>query len=114
MHSWVWAMVPLSVFSAATVFAGVPVTNYRDVEYSRPGGVRLAFDAAVPEGSTAVPAVIVVHGGAWVRGDRIVDVEPLLQPLSAAGFAWFSISYRLMNDVSQFGAAVGDVEAAIR
>jgi alpha-L-fucosidase 2 len=31
-----------------------------------------------------------------------------------AGFAWFSISYRLMTDVRQFGDAVQDVEAAIR
>src|SRR5581483_3525050 len=33
---------------------------------------------------------------------------------SDAGFAWFSISYRLMTDVTQFGIAVEDVEAAIR
>ena len=49
-----------------------------------------------------------------MRGDRRVDVQPLFEPLSNAGFAWFSISYRLMTDVMQFGAAVDDVEAAIR
>ena len=46
----------------------------------------------------------------------IVDwnVQPLFQPLTDAGFAWFSISYRLATDISQFGAAVSDVREAIR
>jgi alpha-L-fucosidase 2 len=41
-------------------------------------------------------------------------VRPLFQPLSDAGFAWFSINYRLVTDVSQFGVAIDDVEAAVR
>lgn len=48
-----------------------------------------------------------------MRGDRRTDVEPLLQPLSDAGFAWFSIDYRLMTDVTRFGVAIDDVESAI-
>jgi acetyl esterase len=84
------------------------------IEYTRAGGVRLALDASVPPCEGPCPAVIVVHGGGWVRGDRRTDVEPLLQPLYDAGFAWFSISYRMMEDPLQFGAAVQDVEAAIR
>jgi acetyl esterase len=87
---------------------------HRDIEYARSGDVRLALDSAIPETAGPHPAVIVVHGGGWVRGDRRTEVAPLLQPLSDAGIAWFSISYRLMTDVSQFGAAVDDVEAAIR
>lgn len=87
---------------------------YRDVEYTRAAGVPLSLDAAVPRGAGPFPAVILVHGGAWVRGDRRIDVQPLFEPLSDAGFAWFSISYRLMSDVTQFGVAVDDVEAAIR
>jgi alpha-L-fucosidase 2 len=86
----------------------------RDIEYSRAGGLRLGLDASIPKGAGSRPAVIVVHGGGWVRGDRRIEVEPILQPLSDAGLAWFSISYRLMGDVTQFGNAVADVEAAIR
>jgi acetyl esterase/lipase len=88
--------------------------EYRDVEYVRRGDVRLAFDAAIPQTPEPPPAVIVVHGGGWVRGDRRTDVEPLLQPLAEAGLAWFSISYRLMNDFTQFGLAIDDVAAAVR
>jgi alpha-L-fucosidase 2 len=90
------------------------VVEHRDVEYVRYGDARLALDAAIPQTSGLAPAVIVVHGGGWVRGDRRVDVAPLLDPLSEAGFAWFSISYRLMNNDAQFGAAIDDVAAAIR
>jgi acetyl esterase len=78
------------------------------------GDTRLALDAAIPKTAEQCPAVIVVHGGGWVRGDRALDVAPLLEPLSYAGFAWFSISYRLMNDFMQFGAGVADVQSAIR
>jgi len=93
------------------------VTMHRNIEYTKVGDTRLAMDAAIPQNGTGglLPAVIVVHGGGWVRGDRAVDVAPILEPLSDAGFAWFSISYRLMNnDMTQFGAAVEDVKAAIR
>jgi alpha-L-fucosidase 2 len=37
----------------------------------------------------------------------------LLEPLSNAGFAWFSISYRLASDLLQFGVAVDDVQTAL-
>jgi alpha-L-fucosidase 2 len=93
---------------------GASVSTYKDIEYSRVAGAPLMLDAAIPDGAGLFPAVIIVHGGGWVRGDRVVDVQPLFRPLTDAGFAWFSISYRLMTSVTQFGDAVRDVEAAIR
>ncbi len=86
----------------------------RDVEYARVDSVSLRLDASVPEGSGPFPAAIIVHGGGWVAGDRRTNVQPLFQPLSEAGFAWFSIDYRLLTDVSQFGLAISDVQSAIR
>jgi len=90
------------------------VSTHSGIEYTRAAGIPLCMDAAIPAGSGPFPAAIIVHGGAWVRGDRRIDVQPLFQPLTQAGFAWFSISYRLMTDATQFGVAVQDVEAAIR
>src|SRR5882724_10273652 len=75
--------------------------DVRDIEYGRAGKVSLRFDARIPSGTGPFGAVIVVHGGAWVAGNRIKNVEPLLQPLSDAGLAWFSISYRLAADVAR-------------
>lgn len=85
-----------------------------DIVYSQVDGTDLMMDAALPASHEPTPAVVIVHGGGWVQGDRRVDVRPLFQPLSDAGFAWFSISYRLVTDVSQFGVAIDDVEAAVR
>ena len=85
--------------------------NLNDIEYGRAGKSSLLFDAHIPDGTGPFPAVILVHGGAWVAGDRINSVEPLFKPLNDAGFAWFSISYRLAADVraesDRRGAAPG-------
>jgi len=86
---------------------------FRNVEYARPEGVSLQFDASIPDGNGPFAAAIVVHGGGWVRGDRRTDVAPLLPPLADAGIAWFSISYRLASDPLQFGVAIDDVIAAV-
>ena len=87
----------------------------RDIEYFQVNGLRLRMDASIPTGEgVAVPAAIIVHGGGWVRGDRRVEVEPLFEPLTRAGLAWFSISYRLATNITQFGLGVEDVEAAVR
>src|SRR5689334_23104269 len=85
-----------------------------DVEYGRVGDISLQMDVHVPEGKGPFPAIILVHGGAWVRGDRQWNVQPLFRPLEDARFAWFSISYRLANDILTFGSAVEDVQQAIR
>lgn len=85
-----------------------------NVEYAKVGDLSLRMDVNVPEGPGPFPAVILVHGGGWIAGDRKTNVQPLFQPLSGAGFAWFSISYRLANDPMQFGAAIQDVESAVR
>jgi alpha-L-fucosidase 2 len=49
-----------------------------------------------------------------VGGDRRWNVETLFAPLLEAGFACLSISYRLATKVAMFGAAVEDVEMAVR
>ncbi len=65
----------------------------KDIVYSPARG--LAMDAFAPQGAGPFPAVIVAHGGGWEAGDKVTYVTPLFEPLSRAGFAWFSIDYRL-------------------
>ena len=86
----------------------------RNIEYGRAGGQSLQLDAFLPEGTGPFPVAIVVHGGGWVAGDRSRNVEPLFQPLVEGGFVCFSISYRLAREMYLLGAAVEDVEQAIR
>jgi acetyl esterase len=97
-----------------------------NIEYGQAGGVSLRLDARVPDGTGPFPAAIIVHGGAWVAGDRRMSVMPLFQPLSDARIATFSICYRLAGpgpegfkmskDVAQLlslGTAIDDVRQAV-
>jgi alpha-L-fucosidase 2 len=95
--------------------------DFKDVEYGHVGKVALRLDAHIPSGKGPFGAAILVHGGAWVAGDRIHNVRPLMEPIADAGFAWFSISYRLAADVArnpigaamQLGTAESDVRRAV-
>jgi alpha-L-fucosidase 2 len=97
--------------AATSVLYAAPRQN---IEYSRVGDVILRLDAHIPEGEGPFPAVILVHGGGWVGGDRERSVRPLFQPIADAGLACFSISYRLATDFLRFGAAVEDVRQAVQ
>jgi acetyl esterase len=85
-----------------------------NIEYGRAGGQSLRLDAWSPDGTGPFRAAIIVHGGGWVAGDRRWNVEPLFRPLMEGGFVCFSISYRLAKQIFLLGAAVEDVEQAIR
>ena len=85
----------------------------KDIEFAKPDGYSLTLDAHVPTGKGPFPAVIIVHGGGFARGDKQTYVPPLFEPLTNAGFTWFTINYRLYPQVT-FPKNVEDVEAAIR
>jgi acetyl esterase/lipase len=90
----------LSVFFFCLATAAATAAVQTDIEYGRADGVSLKLDAAVPDGVGPFPAVILVHGGGWTGGDKSGGpkkgyMAPMHEPLSAAGFAWFSINYRL-------------------
>src|SRR6476469_5718544 len=88
-----WA-APCCLFLSMNTSYAAPPQQFNDVEYATPDGISLRLDAAIPAGRGPFPAAILVHGGGWVRGDRRLEVAPLFQPLTEAGIAWFSISYR--------------------
>jgi alpha-L-fucosidase 2 len=58
----------------------------------------LTMDAWIPQGATPHVPVLLAHGGGWEAGDRVTYITPLFRPLAEAGFAWFSIDYRLTPD----------------
>jgi alpha-L-fucosidase 2 len=74
-----------------------PGPPHQDVVYDAERGLRL--DAYVPPGRGPFPGVVLVHGGGWEAGDKVTYITPLFEPLARAGFAWFSIDYRLTPDV---------------
>lgn len=83
------------------------------VEFGRPGGVPLLLDLHVPDGPGPFPAAILVHGGGFDQGSRSTNVRPLFSVLADAGYAWFSIDYRLAPS-AHFPEAIADVSTAIR
>ena len=97
---------------AAWSGAVAPAGLYKDIEYGSVGEVRLMLDTCVPEGGVLHPAVILIHGGGWSSGKR-ADMAFLFEPLSTAGFACFTISYRLSPE-HRWPACLEDVKTAIR
>lgn len=73
----------------------------------------LKMDAWLPAGRGPHPAVIIVHGGGWEAGDKVTYITPLFEPLARAGFAWFSIDYRLTPQV-RHPQQMDDLRAAVR
>ena len=101
----------LLLFGLAAL-AGAAV-DQTDVEYARPDGKPLLLDLHVPDGAGPFPAAILVHGGGFDEGSKSTNVRPLFAPLAEAGFAWFSIDYRLAP-AARLPEAFTDVQSAIK
>src|ERR1700688_3368601 len=101
----------LTVVACATALAA-PV-DQKDVEYSHPGAKSVLLDLHVPDGDGPFPAAILIHGGGFDEGSKSTNVRPLFEPLANAGFAWFSIDYRMAPEF-KFVDTREDVSAAIR
>jgi acetyl esterase/lipase len=88
----------------------------RDVVYGEVDGRPLLLDVARPS-DRADPrqAVVVIHGGGFVFGDRSFLAAPL-PPLAAAGFVAFNIEYRLFGDdgSNPWPAQLVDAQRAVR
>src|SRR6266851_3708483 len=87
--------------------------DQKDVEYARPDGKPVLLDLHVPDGPGPFPAAILVHGGGFDEGSKSTNVRPLFEPLTNAGFAWFSIDYRMAPEF-RFPQAREDMDSAIR
>jgi alpha-L-fucosidase 2 len=105
--------IAILVLLGICAFTLADAADFQDVVYKQVEGVKLTLDAHVPEGAGPFPAAILVHGGGWVAGDKQQYITYIFQPLSDAGFAWFSINYRLAPQY-KFPAAANDVESAVR
>ena len=101
----------LAIACAATLSAAA--VDQKDVEYTRPGGKAVLLDLHVPDGPGPFPAAILIHGGGFDEGSRSTNVKPLFDVLANAGYAWFSIDYRMAPEFRQPEASE-DVASAIK
>jgi len=87
--------------------AEVPMVRYRrrlvrhtrQVEFARAGGRRLHLDvyepSAVRTPGVRRPALVQIHGGAWILGFKERQALPLMRHLAANGWVVFNVDYRL-------------------
>ena len=108
-------VLTLLLSSAIGIRAAEPAipTLKTDIEFAKVGDVSLTLDAFVPDGAGPFPTCILVHGGGFTKGDKQSYIKPLFEPLSKAGFVWFTINYRLAPQ-HRWPACAEDVETAIR
>jgi alpha-L-fucosidase 2 len=104
-------ILALTIACAATLVAAS--IDQKELEYARPGGHALFLDLHVPDGPGPFPAAILIHGGGFDEGSRSTNVRPFFDVLADAGFAWFSIDYRMAPEF-RFPQAREDVDTAIR
>jgi len=105
------SILVLAMFAAATLTAAA--IDQKDVEYARPGGKPVLLDLHVPDGPGPFPAAILVHGGGFDEGSKSTNVRPLFDVLANAGYAWFSIDYRMAPEFRRPHASE-DVASAIK
>ena len=101
--------------------SAVKVTVTRDITYASPGMIKLNCDVYSPferETHTSdtprqanYPAVLVIHGGAWSSGSKLVVANYAMQ-LAKAGAVAIAIDYR-HAPAHKFPAQVDDVRDAL-
>ena len=84
----------------------------RDVEYVKRGDQALRADVYMPAGTGPFPAVLLVHGGSWQRGDKR-RMASIGERLAQRGYVGVSIDYRLAPEY-RFPAQLYDCQAALR
>lgn len=85
----------------------------RDVGFTRAGWPQpLLLDVYRPAGPGPFPSVLLIHGGAWKRGDRD-QVTSLAERIASRGYLVVNTTYRLVPEWI-FPAQLQDVQEALR
>ncbi len=89
-------------------------TSYDGVEFIRRGDKPLLMDVVVPTVAPMPrPAVLVLHGGGWVSGDRSLDKD-MARFLASLGYTAATADYRLYPEGGVYPASVADSLAAVK
>jgi acetyl esterase/lipase len=104
------AVLTLSAQPAFPAFA--PTTTItRDVQYGRAGTVPLRLDIYSRGTAKNRPAIVLLHGGQWVFGDKR-QFEPEGRRIAAMGWVAISVNYRLTGAL--WPGEYDDVRQALR
>lgn len=90
------ARLPVGQLIMPFRFRRKEVEVIRNVEYRQIAGKTLELDVAMPkEPGVNRPAIMQIHGGAWIIGDKREQGWPLIGHLAANGWVCFNVNYRL-------------------
>ena len=92
----------------------------RDITFCKVDGVDLQMNLARPsQGTGPFPALLFIHGGGWMSGDREEFDEPAREA-ARRGYVAVTVDYRLTNVINSgktkylFPSQLYDVKAAVR
>lgn len=80
--------------------------------YAKYGEREMHVDLFKPKRKGKFPAVIVVHGGAWITGHYTME-NPLAIALAKRGFVAVTVEHRLSNE-KKYPAQIHDLKASVR
>ena len=111
-----WRIPPVLALAALLVPARLPARTPTEdgLVYGTAAGEKLTMDYYAPKGRPRHPVAIIIHGGGYVAGNSKNGSEAYCADfLAPAGYAVFSINYRLAPKYP-YPAMVQDVQRAIR
>jgi len=80
--------------------------------YARYEKREMHLDLFQPKSKGFFPAVILVHGGAWITGNHAME-NPFAMELARRGYVAATIEYRLSNE-AKYPAQIHDLKASVR
>jgi acetyl esterase/lipase len=89
------AVALVSLLALSTSTASAQVETVPNVVYAIHDGVPLHGDLYLPSTPGSHPAMLYIHGGAWIRGSKAGYATTWGPYLAARGIAVFAIDYRL-------------------
>ena len=93
----------------------IGVKQMADIKFAADGSSSQYMDGYLPEikAGEKAPAILYIHGGAWMGGSARGCNAGFFDRLVKAGYAVFSLNYRLSSEAS-FPRPMNDAKAAVR
>jgi acetyl esterase/lipase len=123
LMSFLKRLALICFFSICTSSHAAEIVVEEGITYSKAGDQELKLDLAKPEGDGPFPAIVFIHGGGWMGGER-AHFRPLAEEAAKKGYVGITISYRLMKFDREkketttaepiFPAQIHDCKAAVR
>lgn len=88
------------------------IQAFENVDYKIIADRHLHLDIYRPVKQGKFPALLMIHGGGWRSGNKIME-RAMAQQIAAAGYVTIPVEYRLSLE-AKYPTAIHDIKAAIR